>query len=179
MENWNHLIIGISVIFGCLITEGKTAAVEVQEKLELHSRCEPIKINLCSRLPYNQTVIPNSFNHQNQDDAGLEINQFAPLVKVNCSPDLRAFLCAMYVPVCTVLEKPLPPCRSICERAKAGCERIMISFGFHWPSDLECSKLPVYGDPDNLCVEFAVNSESSTNKSPSHDLINGTKEVSS
>lgn len=152
MKNWSlDLIIGISVIFVCLITEGRTVAV-LQENLEIPGRCEPIKINLCSGLPYNETAIPNLFNHQNQDDASLEINQFAPLVKINCSPYFRAFLCAMYVPVCTVLKKPLPPCRSICERAKAGCEPIMIRFGFQWPSNLECSKLPVYGDPNNLCV---------------------------
>ncbi|XP_034950845.1 frizzled-2 [Chelonus insularis] len=137
----------------CLCIMVGTTGLEVQEELEHHGRCEPITINLCLHLPYNQTMMPNLLKHQKQEDAGQDIHQYAPLVKVHCSPDLRFFLCLMYAPVCTILEKPLPPCRSICERARAGCERIMRNFGFQWPLSLDCSKLPEYGDdPEVLCV---------------------------
>jgi len=92
--------------------------------------------------------MPNLLNHQKQDDAGLEVHQFFPLVKVQCSPFLKFFLCTMYVPVCTVLEDPIPPCRSLCIEARDGCETLMNRFGFHWPENLDCSKFPV----DGLCV---------------------------
>ncbi|KAK0179715.1 hypothetical protein PV327_005443 [Microctonus hyperodae] len=144
--------IGITILYCLCITVG-TSGLEVQDELEHHGRCESITISLCLHLPYNQTMMPNLLKHQKQEDAGLDIHQYTPLVKVHCSPDLRFFLCLMYAPVCTILEKPLPPCRSICERAKAGCERIMRNFGFQWPPSLDCSKLPEYGDdPEVLCV---------------------------
>lgn len=140
-------------VFSCICIMVGTTGLEVQEELEHHGRCEPITINLCLHLPYNQTMMPNLLKHQKQEDAGLDIHQYAPLVKVHCSPDLRFFLCLMYAPVCTILEKPLPPCRSICERARSGCERIMRNFGFQWPPSFDCSKLPEYGDdPEVLCV---------------------------
>ena len=34
-------------------------------------------------IQYNETIMPNLLNHQTQEDAGLEIHQFYPLVKVS------------------------------------------------------------------------------------------------
>jgi len=47
-----------------------------------HDHCEPITIPLCKDIQYNMTIMPNLLNHQKQDDAGLEVHQFYPLVKV-------------------------------------------------------------------------------------------------
>jgi len=47
-----------------------------------HGRCEPITIPLCKDIMYNQTIMPNLLNHKKQEDAGLEVHQFYPLVKV-------------------------------------------------------------------------------------------------
>ena len=52
-----------------------------------HGRCEPITIPLCKDIQYNETIMPNLLNHQKQEDAGLEVHQFYPLVKV-----LRQFI---------------------------------------------------------------------------------------
>ncbi|XP_064646675.1 frizzled-2-like [Lineus longissimus] len=126
-----------------------------------HGRCEPITIPLCKDIQYNETIMPNLLNHQKQDDAGLEVHQFFPLVKVRCSPHLKFFLCAMYVPVCTVLEEAIPPCRSLCVQARTGCESLMNKFGFHWPESLDCQKFPEKG----LCVgENATDSVDPTAK---------------
>uniref|UniRef100_A0A8C0FPT9 Frizzled-1 n=1 Tax=Bubo bubo TaxID=30461 RepID=A0A8C0FPT9_BUBBB len=65
----------------------------------------PISIPLCTDIAYNQTIMPNLLGHTNQEDAGLEVHQFYPLVKVQCSAELKFFLCSMYAPVCTVLEQ--------------------------------------------------------------------------
>ncbi|KAF3840329.1 hypothetical protein F7725_019046 [Dissostichus mawsoni] len=116
-----------------------------------HGFCQPISIPLCTDIAYNETIMPNLLGHTNQEDAGLEVHQFYPLVKVQCSPDLKFFLCSMYAPVCTVLEQALPPCRSLCERARQGCEALMNKFGFQWPDSLACETFPVHGAGE-LCV---------------------------
>ena len=116
--------------------------------IQPHGKCEAITIPLCKDIEYNQTIMPNLLNHQTQDDAGLEVHQFFPLVKVDCSPYLKFFLCTMYVPVCTVLDEAIPPCRSLCIQARTGCKELMNRFGFEWPETLECSKFPEKG----LCV---------------------------
>ncbi|MBN3315310.1 FZD1 protein, partial [Atractosteus spatula] len=116
-----------------------------------HGFCQTITIPLCTDIAYNETIMPNLLGHTNQEDAGLEVHQFYPLVKVQCSPDLKFFLCSMYAPVCTVLEQALPPCRSLCERARQGCEALMNKFGFQWPDSLACESFPVHGAGE-LCV---------------------------
>jgi len=47
-----------------------------------HGRCEPITIPLCKDIQYNMTIMPNLLGHHKQDDAGLEVHQFYPLVQV-------------------------------------------------------------------------------------------------
>ena len=119
-----------------------------EHDLPQHDRCEPITIPLCNDIQYNMTIMPNLLNHQKQEDAGLEVHQFFPLVKVQCSKDLKFFLCSMYAPVCTVLENPIPPCRKLCVSARNGCESLMNKFGFKWPESLRCENFPEQG----LCV---------------------------
>ncbi|XP_021395554.1 frizzled-2 [Anomalospiza imberbis] len=116
-----------------------------------HGFCQPISIPLCTDIAYNQTIMPNLLGHTNQEDAGLEVHQFYPLVKVQCSLELKFFLCSMYAPVCTVLEQAIPPCRSICERARQGCEALMNKFGFQWPERLRCENFPRHG-AEQICV---------------------------
>lgn len=142
------------------INHGLTSSHNDNLMPQPHDRCEPITIPICMHLPYNMTIMPNFFNQARQDEAGLEVHQFAPLVKVECSPDLLFFLCSLYVPVCTILEYPIPPCRNLCESARI-CEGVMRTFDFHWPENLECSKFPEYGG-DELCI-----SQNTTDTTPS------------
>uniref|UniRef100_A0A1I8PM16 Frizzled n=1 Tax=Stomoxys calcitrans TaxID=35570 RepID=A0A1I8PM16_STOCA len=115
-----------------------------------HNRCEPITISICENIPYNRTIMPNLLGHTKQEEAGMEVTQFVPLVKIGCSPDLQLFLCSLYVPVCTILDRPIPPCRSLCESARV-CENLMKTYNFNWPENLECSKFPVQTS-EALCV---------------------------
>jgi len=108
-------------------------------------QCEPITVPLCKDIQYNETIMPNLMNNPDQKDAGLEVHQYFPLVKVNCSPDLKIFLCSMYVPVCTDLKIPIKPCKSLCISARTGCEDLMNRFGFTWPKNLNCDNFPVRG----------------------------------
>ena len=117
----------------------------------IDSVCEDVTVPLCLDLPYNKTIFPNMLNQQTQEEAGLEVHQFYPLVRVGCSDVLKMFLCSVYVPVCTVLARPVPPCRSLCDAARAGCEPLMNRFGFDWPERLQCSQFP-QDDGDALCI---------------------------
>ncbi|XP_078021901.1 frizzled-7-A-like [Epinephelus lanceolatus] len=127
-----------------------------------HGFCQPISIPLCTDIAYNQTIMPNLLGHTNQEDAGLEVHQFYPLVKVQCSTDLKFFLCSMYAPVCTVLEQAIPPCRSLCERARQGCEALMNKFGFQWPERLRCENFPVHGAGEICVGQNTTDSERTT-----------------
>ncbi|XP_039973440.1 uncharacterized protein LOC120784070 [Xiphias gladius] len=99
--------------------------------------CQTITVPLCSDLPYTETVLPNILGHKTQEEAGLEIHQFDPLVNVECSPHLKPFLCSVYTPKC-VSGKARSPCRTLCEQARSGCESLMNKFGFLWPEALRC-----------------------------------------
>ena len=139
----------IFIILQCVSTaEYSTKITNEKQNFEPHGKCEPIQIPLCKDIQYNETIMPNLLNHQKQEDAGMEVHQFFPLVKVQCSKQLKFFLCTMYVPVCTVLPNAIPPCRSLCNQARTGCETLMNKFGFKWPDSLNCEKFPVNG----LCV---------------------------
>ncbi|KAM9720262.1 frizzled-8-like [Menidia menidia] len=118
-------------------------------------RCQEISVPLCRGVGYNRTYMPNQFHHDTQDEAGLEVHQFWPLVEIKCSADLRFFLCSMYTPICLEdYKKPLPPCRSVCERARAGCAPLMRQYGFPWPDRMRCDLLPEQGDRDTLCMDY-------------------------
>ena len=108
-------------------------------------KCEPITIPLCQNIQYNETVFPNLLNHTSQQEAGLEVHQFWPLVEVNCSPYLQHFLCSVYAPNCTVHKTPIPPCRSLCLEVKNGCLELMRRNGFSWPRNLNCDQYPLFG----------------------------------
>ncbi|CAH1776710.1 unnamed protein product [Owenia fusiformis] len=133
--------LSLTILFASVLTAqfGVTSGVH----------CENITIPLCRHgITYNQTQMPNLLNHRNQDDAGLEVHQFFPLVKVQCSPALRHFLCVVYAPPCTVLDLPIPPCRALCQRARNGCSQLMRRFGFVWPESLRCERFPT----EELCI---------------------------
>lgn len=117
--------------------------------------CQEITVPLCRGIGYNYTYMPNQFNHDTQDEAGLEVHQFWPLVEIQCSPDLKFFLCSMYTPICLEeYKKPLPPCRAVCERAKAGCAPLMRQYGFAWPDRMRCDQLPAHATSDSLCMDY-------------------------
>ncbi|XP_025904525.1 frizzled-8 [Nothoprocta perdicaria] len=138
---------------GCAAASAAAAASSSSSAKELS--CQEITVPLCKGIGYNYTYMPNQFNHDTQDEAGLEVHQFWPLVEIQCSSDLRFFLCSMYTPICLEdYKKPLPPCRSVCERAKAGCAPLMRQYGFAWPDRMRCDRLPEQGSPDTLCMDY-------------------------
>ncbi|NXV22047.1 SFRP4 protein, partial [Cepphus grylle] len=108
--------------------------------------CEAVRIPMCRSMPWNITRMPNHLHHSTQENAILAIEQYEELVGTGCSPVLPFFLCAMYAPICTLefLYDPIKPCRSVCQRARDGCEPIMRRYNHSWPESLACDDLPVY-----------------------------------
>ncbi|CAL8369431.1 unnamed protein product [Boreogadus saida] len=157
---WSVLLVGLA-----LHGSGSRGAAAGSKE----PRCQEITVPLCKGVGYNHTHMPNAFNHDTQDEAGLEVHQFWPLVEIRCSADLRFFLCSMYTPICLEdYQKPLPPCRGVCERAKAGCAPLMRQYGFPWPDRMRCELLPALGDPDTLCMDY--NRSETTTPPPAPDL---------
>lgn len=171
MEKVNvNLVVFILLIFQTTGLQHEITRITDQyDPIPHHDKCQQITVPFCLDIQYNTTIMPNLLNHQKQEDAGMEVHQYFPLVKVKCSPDLQFFLCSVYFPVCTILDRPLPPCRSLCLSAKSGCESIMKRFGFDWPENLDCAKYPENSGVDgDLCV--GQNQTATTSVStPSYD----------
>lgn len=159
-----------AVIVGLLIT----ALCVTKTSADPQRKCQEITIPMCKGIGYNLTYMPNQFNHETQEEAGLEVHQFWPLVQIQCSSDLKFFLCSMYAPICMAnYQKPLPACRSVCERAKAGCAPLMMQYGFAWPERMNCEHLPEYGSKGTLCMDANTTEKSTPSpkyhpKNPGH-----------
>ncbi|XP_064516409.1 secreted frizzled-related protein 3 isoform X1 [Pseudopipra pipra] len=123
--------------------------------------CEPVRIPLCKPLPWNMTKMPNHLHHSTQANAVLAMEQFEGLLGTNCSPDLLFFLCAMYAPICTIdfQHEPIKPCKSVCERARAGCEPVLVRYSHTWPDSLACDELPLYDRGVCISPEAIVTAE--------------------
>ena len=39
-----------------------------------HPKCQEITIPMCEKIGYNMTYMPNQFNHETQEEAGLEVS---------------------------------------------------------------------------------------------------------
>lgn len=99
--------------------------------------CEPISVSLCQDISYRNTILPNILGHKSQQEASLKLYEFSPLIKVECSPHLKPFLCSVFIPKC-VSGRPQPPCRTLCEQARSSCGRLMSNFDIPWPEALQC-----------------------------------------
>ncbi|KAF7284958.1 frizzled 2 [Rhynchophorus ferrugineus] len=154
------------LVVAILLTSQLTASsvLSSSSSSEGDGKCEEITIPMCLGIGYNMTRMPNELNHETQEEAGLEVHQFWPLVEIKCSHDLKFFLCSMYAPICLPAYSPqLPPCRDLCRRAREGCEPIMKQYGFQWPERMECDQFPVQGG-EILCMDDP--SHNSTSSSP-------------
>ena len=154
----------VGLLFPCiLILCGMGSARATEEEIEEAPpprKCQDIVIPMCRGIGYNYTYTPNQFLHDTQEEAGLEVHQFWPLVEIRCSADLRFYLCSLYVPICMPdYNQPLPACRSVCKRAQAGCAPVMGQYGFAWPEKMSCDRLPEYGDKNRLCMQLNSSSK--------------------
>ena len=103
--------------------------------------------------------------HQLQGDAKAILETFMPLIQYECSSELQFFLCSVHVPMCVTLPGEgsdpahtlIGPCRPLCQRVKAACERVLKNFNLEWPEALECDRFPPSNDLENMCMEGGIN----------------------
>ncbi|MBN3317496.1 FZD3 protein, partial [Atractosteus spatula] len=119
--------------------------------------CEPVILRMCQDLPYNTTFMPNLLIQRD--------TPFHPMVNLQCSLDLRPFLCALYAPVCTEYGRVSLPCRRLCQRAHRDCTKLMEMFGVSWPEEMECSRFPDCDESYPRPVDL-LSSLDSTEESP-------------
>ncbi|TWW69163.1 Frizzled-3 [Takifugu flavidus] len=79
---------------------------------------------------------------------------FHPMVNLQCSPDLRMFLCALYAPVCTEYGRMTLPCRRLCLQARSDCYKLMDMFGVSWPQEMDCNRFPDCDEPYPRLVDL-------------------------
>lgn len=106
----------------------------------------PDDLRLCHNVGYNQMLLPNLLEHETMAEVKQQASSWVPLVHKNCHPGTQVFLCSLFAPVC--LERPIYPCRWLCEAVRDGCIPIMEAFGFPWPEMLTCDKFP----QDDVCI---------------------------
>ena len=134
-------------------------------KRQDQGKCQDISVPMCLNMPYNMTSMPNQFNHYTQHEAAMEAHQFYALVEINCSKDLRFFLCSMYTPICIPnYKQQVKACKSVCVRARLGCEKYLKKFGFEWPEHMNCDLFPEYGTSKDVCMDPIDATQQSTNK---------------
>ncbi|XP_044738509.1 frizzled-4-like isoform X2 [Chrysoperla carnea] len=81
------------------------------------------------------------------------MQSFQILLNLQCSPDLRFFLCSLFVPMCSEhVSEPILACRSHCLQVRKDCEPVLQSLSMHWPSELQCDQFPDPSDPTKLCM---------------------------
>lgn len=128
-----------------LMTSVYANNVPVQQK------CEAISTLICENVSYNFTTFPNEMNHQTQTEAHTKIIRFSWLIDLECSRDIRFFVCSVYMPICMDnYHKPLKPCRSVCQRTYNECIQYWDALGFEWPTEMDCERFP--DDTHDICV---------------------------
>ncbi|XP_066510480.1 secreted frizzled-related protein 1-like [Hoplias malabaricus] len=100
----------------------------------------PDDLRLCHNVGYTQMLLPNLLEHETMNEVKQQAGSWVPLVHKNCHQGTQVLLCSLFAPVC--LDRPIYPCRNLCEEVRDACTPIMEAFGFPWPEMLTCDKFP-------------------------------------
>lgn len=119
----------------------------------------PVDLKLCYNVGYQSMRLPNLLDHETLPEVRQQASSWVPLLSKRCHVNTQLFLCSLFAPVC--LDRPIYPCRSLCEAVRDSCAPIMESYGFPWPEMLKCDKFPLDND---LCIP----GQSSNTEKPLH-----------
>uniref|UniRef100_A0A1A8L6Y3 Secreted frizzled-related protein 1 n=1 Tax=Nothobranchius pienaari TaxID=704102 RepID=A0A1A8L6Y3_9TELE len=113
----------------------------------------PADLRLCHNVGYKKMRLPNLLDHETMPEVKQQASSWVPLLAKRCHADTQVFLCSLFAPVC--LDRPIYPCRSLCEAVRDSCAPVMETYGFPWPEMLNCDKFPIDND---LCIpmQFAA-----------------------
>ncbi|CAL8109828.1 unnamed protein product [Orchesella dallaii] len=107
----------------------------------------PVNFTLCKNIGYTKMMIPNLLGHDSLQEAEFHAKSWVPLLGLQCHPDTQLFLCSLFSPIC--LDRPIYPCRSLCQGVQAKCEPRMLAYNYPWPSMLKCDQFP---EDHDLCI---------------------------
>lgn len=107
----------------------------------------PTDLRLCHNVGYKKMRLPNLLDHETMPEVKQQAGSWVPLLAKRCHADTQVFLCSLFAPVC--LDRPIYPCRSLCEAVRDSCAPVMETYGFPWPEMLTCDKFPIDND---LCI---------------------------
>lgn len=107
----------------------------------------PADLRLCHNVGYKKMRLPNLLDHETIPEVKQQAGSWVPLLAKRCHADTQVFLCSLFAPVC--LDRPIYPCRSLCEAVRDSCAPVMETYGFPWPEMLTCDKFPIDND---LCI---------------------------
>lgn len=135
------------------------------------NRCEQVNVKMCNDLDpanYVQTSFPNFMNHSTQEIAQKELLQYTEIIDSGCSSVLKMFLCTLYIPICKVgLGSRIPPCKSLCQSARRGCEPLLNSAHIRWPHSMNCDQFP-----DENSGELCISQPETPAKKPNTEEVN-------
>lgn len=107
----------------------------------------PDNLTLCKGIGYSKMRLPNLLDHDSMAEVQQQARSWVQLANRRCHPDTQLFLCSLFSPVC--LDRPIFPCRSLCEAVQRGCEETMLRYGYPWPDMVRCDKFPQDND---MCI---------------------------
>ena len=94
--------------------------------------------------------LPNLLDHETIDEVIDQSAAWQSLVQLHCNPNTQLFLCSLFAPICLPnLDKPIKPCRSLCEEVQQNCEGRMQQYGFPWPDMLRCDRF----ENNDMCIK--------------------------
>nr|XP_056705957.1 secreted frizzled-related protein 5 [Euleptes europaea] len=117
----------------------------------------PADLQLCHNVGYKRMRLPNLLDHESMPEVKQQASSWVPLLAKRCHSDTQVFLCSLFAPVC--LDRPIYPCRSLCEVVRDSCAPVMESYGFPWPDMLSCNKFPFDND---LCIAVQFGNSQAT-----------------
>lgn len=117
----------------------------------------PADLRLCHNVGYKKMRLPNLLDHETMPEVKQQAGSWVPLLAKRCHADTQVFLCSLFAPVC--LDRPIYPCRSLCEAVRDSCAPVMETYGFPWPEMLTCDKFPIDND---LCIPMQFTGNQAT-----------------
>ena len=117
--------------------------------------CQPLVYDYCRPIIGNMTKFPNVFGHETQIEAAMAMNELFPFVRIQCSVQIKWFLCSLYFPYCVrQLSVNVFPCQRTCERVRDDCFEAFQNMRLPWPEKMNCSKFARENTERQLCMEF-------------------------
>lgn len=164
----NEWVSSLAFVMLVVVVEGSARERTMFQAKTGSLQCDNLNVPSCLGLGYNETIFPNLAGMNSQVSAEHAMTSFRPLIRFGCSTDLRLLLCGFYAPMCSSVG-PVPPCQSFCNSVRLRCSPVMATFGYLWPPDLNCSRLPVSNTPATLCME-GPNHRKSLKEKDAHGL---------